>query len=239
MKKIQKSVLVLLAIAFVMPACKKGENDPTISLRSRKARVAGEWKVSSMEATSTNTYTPTSGSTSTSSETTKIDGTTLTMTESDASGTETSTGTVKTYTYTFDKDGTWKSVMETSFTETNSWGTSITATKHESEGVWNFLGKVGEDKNKENMSVSTTKVTTTTSYTYTATGSSTSDTDNSVSTQTYAANEVVSIWKLTQLKNKEMIAESTEDYSSTGSSNGVSGGMSTTKGSSKIVFSQE
>jgi hypothetical protein len=46
----KRVLLILLVALIVMPAfqsCKKGENDPSISLRSRKARLTGDWKLSS------------------------------------------------------------------------------------------------------------------------------------------------------------------------------------------------
>lgn len=35
----------LLFLCFLLTSCKKGEDDPSFSLLSRKARVAGEWKL--------------------------------------------------------------------------------------------------------------------------------------------------------------------------------------------------
>ncbi len=47
-----KNILILL-FAFVcllaIPSCKKGENDPFISFRSRDARFTGKWKVVNLE----------------------------------------------------------------------------------------------------------------------------------------------------------------------------------------------
>jgi hypothetical protein len=45
MKNLRIALLVVLAAAFVLPACKKGENDPFMSLHSRKARVVGSWNL--------------------------------------------------------------------------------------------------------------------------------------------------------------------------------------------------
>jgi hypothetical protein len=45
----KKAILFLLVVALAIPvfqSCKKGDNDPLISLRSRKARLAGEWTLS-------------------------------------------------------------------------------------------------------------------------------------------------------------------------------------------------
>lgn len=47
MKNLKIALLLVLAAAFVLPACKKGENDPFLSLLSRKARVVGEWELKS------------------------------------------------------------------------------------------------------------------------------------------------------------------------------------------------
>jgi hypothetical protein len=47
MKNFKIALFVVLAAAFVLPSCKKGENDPFLSLHSRKARVVGEWKLTS------------------------------------------------------------------------------------------------------------------------------------------------------------------------------------------------
>ena len=45
MKKISAILFVALALAMVLPACKKYEDGPTISLRSKKSRVVNKWAV--------------------------------------------------------------------------------------------------------------------------------------------------------------------------------------------------
>ncbi len=70
MKNIIKS-LALAAVVLVsgasFTACKKGENDPGLSLSSRKSRLVGEWTLSKGEdkstsgsSTTTTTFTETS-----------------------------------------------------------------------------------------------------------------------------------------------------------------------------------
>lgn len=57
MKNLKIILLVLIAISAF--SCKKGENDPFLSLHSRKARVVGEWTLKSGSITyngSTTTY---------------------------------------------------------------------------------------------------------------------------------------------------------------------------------------
>ena len=223
MKRIQKLVIALLVISAVLPACKKGADDPFLSLRSRKSRVAGEWKVDSKIDTRT-TAIVSSSFTSTSTETTTISGST--WTQMNSSSTTTSAGAVD-YTIKFEKDGKWNSSYK--LTRVNSLGiapfvtTITTEDLTVSSGVWNFLGKVGDAKNKENISVSTTseqKTTTTTTVDPSGT-----DINKDESTETFAANENVEIWKLTELKNKEMKGEIAYDnnFSSGSSSKRVSG----------------
>ena len=131
MKTISKILLVALtasSVSFV--GCKKGENDPFLSLSSRKARLAGEWKVVSGSGTETNTV----GSLS-STTTMTYDGTT--ETETTGSSTTTDKYTME---YTFEKDGSFTIV----YTDNN--GSSAVVTT--STGTWNWTGGVGEAKNK-------------------------------------------------------------------------------------------
>lgn len=51
MKKIILFAIVILGIAAV-PSCKKGEDDPFISFRSRDARITAKWKLVSLEEVS-------------------------------------------------------------------------------------------------------------------------------------------------------------------------------------------
>jgi len=138
-----KNSIKLVALALVVAAtsfsgCKKGENDPFISLKSRKSRVAGDWKITSGSGTDvsgTNTTTWT------------YDGATYTQTNPTASF-------ALAMTYTFEKDGTFKSnSLESS--------TGYSQTTDET-GTWNFTSGVGEMKNKSQiviMTLSSTQVT--------------------------------------------------------------------------------
>ncbi|MGL4599248.1 MAG: hypothetical protein ACRCYO_17130 [Bacteroidia bacterium] len=136
--KITVAALVLLSVA--LESCKKGEGDPALSLRSRKARMAGEWKVSKGEGTET------SGN---STSTFTFDGTTVTQTSNNITFSFGSTMEA-----TLEKDGTFKSVSTT--TINNS-----TTTTNET-GIWNFTSGVGEAKNKSQLVMMTLSSTTTT-----------------------------------------------------------------------------
>lgn len=132
MKAIAKiTVAVLMLGTLALESCKKGEGDPALSLRSRKARLAGEWTVSAGKGSQT------SGST------------TITWTYDGAQQITTypsplPQGTDKfTLTMTIEKDGTWTSTLTD--TDTNP------DPNYVESGTWNFTGGVGEEKNKSSI----------------------------------------------------------------------------------------
>lgn len=137
MKNIIKNTLLAAVILSTVSAgfvgCKKGEDDPFLSLRTRKARVAGEWKITSIKSTDVS---------GTATDIMTMNGSTYT--ETDASGTSTGTWTLE---YTFEKDGTYKSTE-------NMDGVLST-----SEGTWNFTSGVGKSKNKSQITLYETTIT--------------------------------------------------------------------------------
>jgi hypothetical protein len=96
--------------------CKKGENDPFLSLKSRKARISGEWKLTSGTLTSSSTNNGISNSSTT------------VFTET----TSTSDGTTDLYTetMTIDKDGTYEVAIV------------IDGFAYTVRGIWFFAGKI-------------------------------------------------------------------------------------------------
>ena len=227
----KKFALILATVSLVgsgMMSCKKGENDPFLSLRSRKGRVAGEWTMANL----VNTSTTTSNNGDVSKETTTLSGTTLTLlleeTASGSTSSNTINGTVNTATINFDKDGTWEQVMDLTTVTTSDIGGGVTVeqtqnTKTVTSGTWNFLSKVDEYKNKERMilntlvSVETTNTTTVT----TASGASTTEISSEVISNTYADGESAEVWAIDQLKNKEMIIFATFDNTYTNTDGSV------------------
>jgi hypothetical protein len=183
MKTTKKLIIAFSVAAIVAPtleSCKKGENDPAISLRSRKARVAGEWTVSKMDykasskGTSVETYTPISGPATvtntsyTQEETISFDGTNFKHTEkytdtynnvtTTDDTTYTGTGEIK---FTFEKDGTFTRTETRKYTRTNVTAPitgatqTVTWTQEITEtttGTWNFTAGIGKDnKNKDGL----------------------------------------------------------------------------------------
>jgi hypothetical protein len=106
-----KKVLLLTVLAvtlFVVQSCKKGEDDPFLSLKTRDSRIAGEWILKSQELTESETESY-DGISETESNTLKYDG--AIVTETFVSGGETE---IYTYSYTkkieIFKDGSYKTV---------------------------------------------------------------------------------------------------------------------------------
>ncbi len=151
MKKMKIALLMLLTAVLILPSCKKGENDPFMSLKSRKARLCGEWDLKE------GTMTQTSGST------------TVTYSFNGSTCTYSMSGTSASFAYTekvtIDKDGTYK-------IETNSDGDLSTE-----EGAWYFGGKNKELelKDKESVVFIKTKYTSTSGGTTSTTTYSGSD----------------------------------------------------------------
>ncbi len=131
----RKAVFMIMvgALAFSMTSCKKGANDPALSLKSRKARLAGEWTLKEGEVV--NIYTSSGTSTT---YTTTFTGSNQTYSDGSSS-----TTTPYTLTWEFDKKGKYNS------TEVDDGDT------YTEEGFWQFLGKSksAEKKNKEAISI--------------------------------------------------------------------------------------
>lgn len=77
MKKLIYAILIFMCVPFFNSCTKKSANDPLISLRSRDARITGEWKLMSWESTTTTTVVS-SGISSSSTSTSNYDGTLVT-----------------------------------------------------------------------------------------------------------------------------------------------------------------
>jgi hypothetical protein len=265
MKNLFKTLIAVAIVSVTVQSCKKGEEDGALSLRSRKSRFAGEWKVDSNIGTNTFTVTPPTGSASSSTWTLTETGGTIKLVESSTSnGTTVSTttdGTVSEHTYTIEKDGTFSHTYKFTITEIrdNSQSgltdkrTTVTIADITEEGEWNFTGGIGEAKNKEHVVLSVTShkenrnETTTSIFGFGGTTTTDTDTESSSTTTTWAPNENTMIWQLVMLKNKEMKASVKGDTKSSGSSTSTNGGSSTTDqndvvtstGSYEMEFTQE
>ena len=178
-----KKLLFLAAGALVLTAnlssCKKGENDPFLSLKSRKARVTGEWTVTKMEGTysNVNSENPLLNSSGTST----YDGTTATGTYTFAGNTTAEDPQTYTQTFTFEKDGTFSMIY------------AVGTSSYTVEGNWIFLGK---NKNAELAKKEAILLTITKEV----------NTEDGVSeTETFTGYNNTMTFLIDQLKSKEMI----------------------------------
>lgn len=210
MKKALFSILAVAVVATSLTSCKKGENDPAISFKSRKGRLAGTWNVSAMDKTTTSNNSGTV--------------TTVTNTYENNQRVEVTTiGTAPavtnkynlTETLTIEKDGsfTWNSAE----TWVESQGTAITTApeqKIDVIGTWAFNGKskTVEQKNKESFSIFPTSVT------YTAL---------TTDVTTYTGWHEATTWVIDQLKSKELIIKHDDSWTDNSGDTGSTTGTTT------------
>jgi hypothetical protein len=143
MKKNTLSKILLIAIVFgFFSQCKKGKDDPFISLRTRKDRMAGEWTLKS--GTFDSKYTSTNYSSSTYvSFTSSTYNLTNSSTNNNITITNTETGTYS-YKLLIEKDGFFR------MTQVVDGDLIITS------GNWNFTAGIGDLKNKEQIVLNVT-----------------------------------------------------------------------------------
>ena len=229
----KKTMLMLVggALLLATPACKKGANDPALSLKSRKGRLAGEYNITKWENNSTSVN---GNNTATYSAT--FDGSTLIEKQTSGGTTITTTTPVSVATYTFMKDGTWSREWTDITTTETDYGafvdTDVTNSNTKESGTWAFIGKTkGQSKNKERIQLSilkeeTTTKTETTSKDLQGNVIGTSNSENS-NAYTYSYLEIIEAYDIDMLKNKEMVFKLVADY--TGSLSTTSGNTTTTQ----------
>ncbi len=194
MKKILVLSLSVLALVANLTSCKKGENDPMLSLHTRKAKIVGEWTLTKSESTDINT-----SSSGTTTYTSSYDGTTATGTQTSTNNNGTSITTpntpqVYTLTIEFKKDRTY---LETYSLPDGS--------KYTGNGNWNFVGKNKSLKLKNKEAICLLEKSNSSSY-------------NGTTQTTNYTGLSGSILVIDQLKNKEMIIIDESTSNSNGSS---------------------
>ncbi len=149
MKKKFFLLFSLFIITLCLSSCKKGDNDPFLSLQSRKARLIGEWKVTNEVITASETYIDSNLSINSIYDGSKKMNYIITQTSSNNKSSKDST--YYSQTLSLKKDGTY----EQSIIYLNGVNLKIT------EGAWEFLGKseINKLKNKEAIYLTTTKTT--------------------------------------------------------------------------------
>ncbi len=140
------AVIILLAIIpALFPACKKGENDPAFSLRSRNSRISGEWTMQS--ATWNNPDT-----------TVTYDGENMVFKHDTGDGFTSDTLQMQNN-MTFNKDGTYEEVTITDYpTDWRGNGFPAYTLTETVKGLWNFTGGNSDTKNKSRLLLRVTEV---------------------------------------------------------------------------------
>ncbi len=192
MKKIVTLAMVVLVATSALIGCKKGANDPFLSLKSRKARLKGDWKLVQVEGKGVGT-----------------NGAVTTVFYDGTLWTETTNGSSNSYLYektiTFDKKGTFKFETKSTYSE-NKFDQTVV------EGKWAFIGKNKDAslKNKEAITFAGVKWISSGQTEDTmgniVTYNSTNITDGNF------ANRVWYGWILDKLSSKEMIVKTNYSY---------------------------
>lgn len=239
----KKVLLAVAAATFLIatPSCKKGENDPFLSLKSRKARLAGEYTIDSWMQTAT--VTNTDGDKVVSTITingTSGTATTVTTPDGEPSTTATVNIAINMATFKIEKDGTWESTINT----TSSWsedGDGIIADSYDfvkvetsnETGNWSFLGgQPDEFKNKErvvfNVLNSNKTEQTSTTINFSIGGSTTTEDPLETTVMTNAEGEVSTIYEIDMLKSKEIVLK--QDLSGNDTESTTTGGITFSAG---------
>jgi len=217
--------LVLLGMIIVLPllttSCfKKGEEDPFLSIYTRKARVTGEWTITDMKSVIKSTFEETDQILTTTTvtgldwnQTIEILGAEDSIVEIEGIVVD---GRNKIIFYS---DGRFVQIWEYEYStveelnEGESTFTTIYKVQEEMNGTWNFLNNIDDFKNKERLAIVIMENKSKTSV-YTLTVSEEDETipvptflTSYGTSQKYANGEMSTIWTLRMLKNKQIIME--------------------------------
>lgn len=128
------TLLALVLLATLFTTCKKGEEDPAFSLRTRKARLTGDWIMT--EGSASITYFVYGAPYN---DAFKFDGSNLTLNSTESTGPPTIYVGKYSLSLSFKKDGTFTA-------SENFAGKPFNA-----NGTWNFTSGVGKAKNKDGI----------------------------------------------------------------------------------------
>jgi hypothetical protein len=183
----------LIVLTFFV-SCKKGEDDPALSFRTRKARVVGDWTMKSGSTLET-FYAGQSFTITTTCEEKSYTGTQEYFDSGYPRPFVQSFSGNYSYNLKFGKDGSFESTKV------------IGANKVIMKGTWNFIGKGENSKNKERMTITITNIDNGAGYiSYTYTGNN--------SFYNYYGSNTLYTYKIKELRNKKMVISS-DSYIST------------------------
>lgn len=154
MTKLKFTVRLIIGIVIIT-SCKKGAEDPFMSLSSRKSRISGEWRLSSIE--SSHTYDDNSGYSS--SGTIMGNGSAMTTESENTFYNQSGTGHINEYSIHINQDGTWSSIKDVNYNTVRDFSsnkeTSSGHSVQQESGTWTFLHKTKHEyRNKERVNFS-------------------------------------------------------------------------------------
>jgi len=191
----KKTIIYGLSFAFIAATA-------TSCGKTTKGKMSNEWSATELSSSSTTTNADGDVETTSWSST---DGATFTMTQTytPSGGTSSSLtldGTVNEFSYTINKDGSWSSVTDMTFSIDLGGGISQTQqTRDENSGTWTLLGKNKTGELKKNERVVFNTLSSTSTETSTITGSTP---DTETSTNTYAEGENPEVMMVVESKGK-------------------------------------
>lgn len=171
------TALLLAGMLFPVPSCKRGDNDPGFSLKSRKSRLAGEWKFESALWTHGDT-------------TTTYDGENMLISYNQITDSLIVMSTMK-----FDKEGTYEEEIITDYpTDWRGNGQPAFTLTKTIKGIWNFSGGGGGTKAKSQLLMQVTEEST-----------SASNSGSNVNATTYSGQTEGFIYDIDRLASKELV----------------------------------
>ncbi len=221
----KKLFIILLSVGIVFTSlysCKKGANDPFFSFRTRKARMVGKWDISNYSESIRTVYDNGEATQRELAINGKKVKETIDYINTVHDTSITTDGEINDFSLTIDKDGAADLTMNYTLTKDSSGtddntGLTITTTttriyKTRAKGTWNFLAGIDNFKNKERLSLVwetyNTSLNTVVLRVITDDNGGETRTNYSdiIATEhKYANGEMAEVWKIDELKNKEVI----------------------------------
>lgn len=160
MNKLKRSIMSTKATYYlilglvIFSSCKKGDEDPALTLATRTARICGEWQLSTIESASTYNIGEED------QLEVKINGDGNHISELQVWGKDSTwiTSTINNYTITINRDGTWSKTIDVNVVDKlriyGNFATITSTFRQEtiSSGTWAFVHKTNDEyKNKERV----------------------------------------------------------------------------------------
>jgi hypothetical protein len=142
----KNALLFSIIISTIFNSCKKGELDPTISLRSRINRISSDWSISKYEKITTN-ESSLNGNDSQWDETLIVNGNVVTLENNYDGNIEFMEGVKTIGSFLIKKNYTWQRNMQYEFVSDDF----KIQYNFEESGTWSFLNKNDTYKNKERV----------------------------------------------------------------------------------------